>query len=237
MKFEAIGKSKNTLFLSRGHCHEEWELCYISKGTGIATVGEETHSFKPGSLVLCPPGMSHAKTSEEGFSDYFIHFSGCDFSLKPCFLKDDYDRKLYHLIKVLHTAYYEKKSGAVCDALFEAIMGLVRPGLDSPRRNKYVQQLQQTIISEFTNPDFLLQEAMEQIPLNKDHLRRLFKDALGLTPHGYLLQLRMESAKRILSREAGTTVAEAAFRCGFYDPLYFSRAFRKYTGISPAQWK
>lgn len=237
MKFEMIGKSKNTLFVSRGHSHATWELCYNIKGSGTAAAGEESCSFKAGTIVLCPPGMSHSKISEDGFSDYFIHFTGCDFAPKAYFLKDDYDKKLYHLINVLHTAYYENRSGAVCDALFEAIMGLVRPTLDSPRQNKYVQKLQQAIISEFTNPDFLLQKAVEEIPLNRDHLRRLFKDALGLTPHGYLMQLRMESAKRILGKEKGTSIAEVAFRCGFYDPLYFSRAFHKYTGISPTQWK
>lgn len=57
---------------------------------------------------------------------------------------------------ILYTAYYENRSGTVCDALFEAIMGLVRPALDSPRQNKYVQKLRQTIIAEFSNPDFKL---------------------------------------------------------------------------------
>lgn len=51
---------------------------------------------------------------------------------------------------------------------------------------------------------------MKEIPINRDHLRRLFKDALGQTPHDYLLQLRIECAKRLLSRggEEGAAVAE-----------------------------
>lgn len=237
MKFEDVGKSKSTIYLSRGHSHDTWELCYNVKGSGIATVGEENYPFKPGTVVLCPPGASHAKTSEDGFEDLFVHFAGCDFAPKGYVLKDDYDKKLYHLMAVLYTAYYENRSGAVCDALLEAIIGLVRPALDSPRQNKYVQKLQQTIIQEFSNPDFRLQQVMAEIPVNKDHLRRLFKDALGQTPHDYLLQLRMECAKRLLSRAEGQSVAEVAFQSGFYDPLYFSRAFRKYTGVSPTKWK
>lgn len=239
MKFEMIGRSSNTLFLSRPHYHNSWELCYNTKGTGEWTLGEHTYSFKPGTLVLCPPGVDHSKTSEGGFEDCFLHFTGCDFDPKVYCFKDDYDKKLGQLMQILHTTYYEERSGMVCDALFEAIMGLVRPMLDSPRQNKYVQKLQQTIIAEFSNPDFKLQSAMEEIPINRDHLRRLFKQALGQTPHEYLLQLRMDCAKRLLSRNAteGVTVAEAAYQAGFYDPLYFSRIFRKYTGVAPSQWQ
>lgn len=236
MKFEQIGKSKGSLLLSRLHTHSSWELCYNTKGAGQCTVGEETFPFKAGTVLLCPPGVGHSKTSQDGFEDCFLHFAGCDFAPKVYCIKDDYDKKLGQLMHILHTTYYEERSGAVCDALFEAIMGLVRPMLDSPRQNKYVQKLQQTIIAEFSNPDFRLQQTMEQIPINRDHLRRLFKDALGQTPHGYLLQLRMKNAKRLLSREAELTVAEVAYQSGFYDPLYFSRAFHKYTGVSPSQW-
>ena len=159
MKFEMIGRSSNTLFLSRPHYHNSWELCYNTKGTGEWTLGEHTYSFKPGTLVLCPPGVDHSKTSEGGFEDCFLHFTGCDFDPKVYCFKDDYDKKLGQLMQILHTAYYEERSGMVCDALFEAIMGLVRPMLDSPRQNKYVQKLQQTIIAEFSNPDFKLFEA------------------------------------------------------------------------------
>ena len=38
---------------------------------------------------------------------------------------------------------------------------------------------------------------MEDIPINRDYLRRLFKNALGQTPHDYLLQLHMECTKRM----------------------------------------
>lgn len=237
MRFEDVGKSKSAIYISRGHIHDAWELCYNVKGSGTAIIDGENYHFQPGTVVLCPPGVSHAKNSEDGFEDLFAHFTGCDFAPKVYVLKDDYDKKLYHMIAVLYTAYYENRSAAVCDALLEAIIGLVRPALDTPKQNKYVQKLQQMIIQEFLNPDFRLQQAVGEIPLNKDHLRRLFKDALGLTPHDYLLQLRMECAKRLLSRGEGLTVAEVAFQSGFYDPLYFSRTFRKYTGVSPTQWK
>jgi len=104
--------------------------------------------------------------------------------------------------------------------------------------DKNVRQLRHILVTQFANPDFHISDAMAQIPLNEDHLRRRFKMSIGMTPQNYLNQLRIENAKKLLSQENGTgiSVAEAAYLSGFYDPLYFSRVFRKYTGVPPQTW-
>ncbi|MEI6350411.1 MAG: AraC family transcriptional regulator [Verrucomicrobiota bacterium] len=65
------------------------------------------------------------------------------------------------------------------------------------------------------------------------NFRRLFQEATGLAPHQYLLNLRLNHAKRLL----GTLpVAEVAARVGFTDPLYFSRIFKRKVGVAPTRW-
>jgi AraC-like DNA-binding protein len=65
------------------------------------------------------------------------------------------------------------------------------------------------------------------------HFRRMFQEATGLAPHQYLLNLRLNHAKRLL----GTLpVAEVAARVGFPDPLYFSRLFKRKVGVAPTRW-
>ena len=60
-----------------------------------------------------------------------------------------------------------------------------------------------------------------------------------MTPHDYLLQLRIENAKKLLIKmqPRESRVADVAYMSGFFDPLYFSRAFKKYTGVAPTAWK
>ena len=65
------------------------------------------------------------------------------------------------------------------------------------------------------------------------HFRRLFQEATGLAPHQYLLNLRLNHAKRLL---ATLPVAEVAARVGFTDPLYFSRLFKRKVGVAPTRW-
>jgi len=66
------------------------------------------------------------------------------------------------------------------------------------------------------------------------HLARSFKKAIGLPPHVFLTQLRLQQAKRLLARGVG--LAEAAAAVGFYDQSALSRHFKKIYGVTPGQY-
>ena len=58
----------------------------------------------------------------------------------------------------------------------------------------------------------------------------------GQTPNQYLLSLRIASAQSLLE-QTGDTVTEIAAIVGYDNPLYFSRLFKKQTGLSPRQYR
>lgn len=238
MKLANVGRSARALTAYPAHRHGRWELIYNCSGSGIMTADRQEIPFSDATVVLCPPGVYHGKESADGFEDYYLQFDGCDFTPRVYVLEDDCDRRMFHLMRILHSAFYEAGPCSLCDHLFGAIMELVRPSLVSRPQNPYVQQLRLTIIQEFTNPDFLLNRALEAIPTNPDYLRRQFRQETGQTPHAYLTQLRMEHAKSLLTQQTADrpAISEVAYRSGYYDPLYFSRAFRQYTGASPSRW-
>ena len=64
---------------------------------------------------------------------------------------------------------------------------------------------------------------------------KLFRQQLNTTPHKYLVDLRIEKSKSLLISDM--PISEVAFNVGFTDPLYFSRAFHKATGMSPIQYR
>jgi AraC-like DNA-binding protein len=64
----------------------------------------------------------------------------------------------------------------------------------------------------------------------------LFKKNIGTSVHQYHLILRMEHAKKNLAAK-DFSVAEVASMSGFDDPLYFSRIFKKITGMSPKEFQ
>ncbi len=62
-----------------------------------------------------------------------------------------------------------------------------------------------------------------------------FKQLAGCSFTEYLNRYRILQAQQLL-RESEIPVAQAAEQCGFLDPCYFDRLFRKYVGVSPTKW-
>jgi AraC-like DNA-binding protein len=65
-------------------------------------------------------------------------------------------------------------------------------------------------------------------------LLRLFQRQIGLPPHAYLVQLRVERAKALL--RTGLPIAQVAYDTGFTDQSHLNRHFKKLTGITPGQY-
>lgn len=68
------------------------------------------------------------------------------------------------------------------------------------------------------------------------YLCQVFKKYAGLTIGAYVQRLRIQRAKHLLAHTS-LTVAEIARQCGFEDPFYFSRAFKKIEGIGPSGYR
>jgi AraC family transcriptional regulator len=75
--------------------------------------------------------------------------------------------------------------------------------------------------------------ALSQMSLH--YFARLFKQTVGLSPHQYVTQQRIERAKQLLLQR-GFTMAEVAHRVGFADQSHFNRHFKNLVGVSPKQW-
>ena len=68
------------------------------------------------------------------------------------------------------------------------------------------------------------------------HFSRQFKQSLGISPHQYLLQQRIEKAKTLLTA-TDQRVTDIAFTCGFSSSSHLSRQFKQLVGISPRSFR
>jgi AraC family transcriptional regulator len=76
------------------------------------------------------------------------------------------------------------------------------------------------------------------VHLSSFHLARLFKQSLGVAPHQYLIQLRVNSARWLLSAGSGErSLAEVASAVGFADQSHLTRHFKRATGLTPGQFR
>ena len=67
------------------------------------------------------------------------------------------------------------------------------------------------------------------------HFLRVFKKAIGVTPHQYLLRLRLREAARLLA-EGSMPVTQVALEVGFQDLSNFVRTFKRAAGVPPARF-
>lgn len=68
------------------------------------------------------------------------------------------------------------------------------------------------------------------------HFSRLFKQSIGITPHQYLSQQRVERAKRLL-KKSDRSIVDISLECGFSSHSHLSKQFRQFTGITPKNYR
>jgi AraC family transcriptional regulator len=80
-------------------------------------------------------------------------------------------------------------------------------------------------------------EALAKVAgLSVCHFNREFRKRIGVPPHRYVMQKRVEYAKRII---AGTnrSIIEVAAECGFSDQSHLTRLFKRFVGETPGVWR
>lgn len=107
--------------------------------------------------------------------------------------------------------------------------------LPRPRGKLSSLQLREVIeyIHTYLGSELSLTELASQLKLSPFHFSRLFKQSLGLSPHKYVLQNRIERAKKLITASRNLPLSDIALQTGFYDQTHFGKAFKKYVGVSP----
>jgi AraC family transcriptional regulator len=84
--------------------------------------------------------------------------------------------------------------------------------------------------------DVKLEDMATAVHLSPFHLARQFKRVTGLTPHQYLVQVRVNAARSLLTAGSGQrSLAEVASAVGFADQSHLTRQFKRHFGVTPSR--
>ncbi len=87
------------------------------------------------------------------------------------------------------------------------------------------------------NQSFKLSDVSAAVPLNRTYLSRIFNEGLGESFSDYVRDRRMAEAMRLLTDEPDTPIADIAEHCGFASHSSFHRAFVRFTGMKPGDYR
>ena len=91
-------------------------------------------------------------------------------------------------------------------------------------------------IKRHINENIRIETLADVAYISKDHLIRLFKKEVGMTPVQYICQKKIEKAQLLLVTE-NMPIKEVVFLLSYEDHSYFNRLFKRLTGMSPSEYR
>ena len=243
------------------HRHDNFfQILYIWNGTGTALIGEQTVPLSPPCVVLMPPGFSHGYRFEPDVQGSVITFvadhlkvtaalakrPGFWFSVPRLFAlqEDDSCEYIEATIGRISEEYDTHRSGS--DDLMEAylttaMMLLGRlAGLQDTDGAQAIHHVRVEALKEMIGKDFrshlTAADYARRLHISTTHLNRIVRQVTGVTVHDMIMSRVIDEARRALVFTSAT-VQQIAHDLGFSDPGYFSRCFRKRTGLTPGTFR
>lgn len=99
-----------------------------------------------------------------------------------------------------------------------------------------LERITRVIESRVTDPAFNVEALGAEVGISRAHLHRKMKSLIGMTTSDYIRNVRLRRACEILKRH-DVDIAQVAYNVGFTSQPHFSTAFRKFTGLTPTEYR
>src|ERR1044071_8829527 len=215
----------------------DWTADSATKGTLVALAPANDPSLSH----LSEPLSALAIYFDQEFVDEVLDVEGFTFT-RQSDINDPFLFEIATKLRALCTEgvfaenIYGESLGVACiEHLAKTYRGSKDPYYPKGKLNPY--QLKQVVDFAHSYMQFNigLHETAGLVHLSPYHFGRLFKQTVGKSPYQFILQLKIECAKKMIKQNNGP-ISEIAYQLNFSDQSHFSNAFRKATGISPRQF-
>ncbi len=241
------------------HTNTDVELVLIKKGQMRCSINGEVFCAYNGDCYFVQPDQIHHEEILSKHLDIFtLRFALLDSGgqsrpfivkcqpMQQCLRK--FEKKSSKLFEKILLLIWNKKRGTEreIEKAISDIIHLIKEHIDeqSPgntpekvisRRHLIIMQAVD-YIRENTNKNVTVSHVADHCCVCACYLAHIFKDRMGMPPIQYILHQRIDQAKRLLADES-LYVYEIAKQMGYNDPFYFSRQFKKITGLSPQAYR
>ncbi|MDR0452322.1 MAG: AraC family transcriptional regulator [Treponema sp.] len=238
--------------VAEGRTLPNFHIIYITKGKGIFEAEGKSYTVLPGSVFFLLPGLKHRykPVFEVGWHEYWVGFQGKAFFklLEEGILSREcvFSESGLHdnMIAAFNMIIDEVKTQA---PLFQlkacaGVLSLIAEILTRNRRKEQINNYQRIVEKAKSLMEANVLGAINlpgisgQIGISTSRFNEIFKTYTSMTPYQYYMQLKIKKAADMLEQK-DASIKEVAYALGFDDQYYFSRFFKKKTGVAPSAWR
>jgi AraC-like DNA-binding protein len=230
------------------HFHSTWSIGIVDRGYAGMWYRGANRRGAYGDLFAIAPGEVH--------TGYPVHESGLTYSILyvgDALLRDILpdadvspscapfpirDQQLALQLRRVCRALESERSDLTLDSELLTVLGCfftrhgrISEGAPAGREPLHVQRIKEYLQANLASK-VRLQQLADLTGLSKAYVIRSFTHLVGMPPHEWLLQMRIEVARKRLQQ--GCDISDLAADLGFADQSHFHRRFKRLTGVTPA---
>lgn len=235
---------------------DHYLLHFISSGKGTFYAKNKSYSLSAGQGFLITPGVitSYCADTSDPWTYSWIGFNGsnAEFYLAqtglsaehPVFLYRDSDSfsHIFSELKKLNRNMVTDQIRMIGNLYMLLALLMENSTLLSIQgkaffssKEEYVKNAAAYIQTNYSRK-VTVDEIANYVRLNRSYFGMIFKELTGLTPQKFLIDYRIDKAKKLLS-DMSMSIGDVSRSVGYDDPLAFSKIFKKNVGVSPNAYR
>lgn len=236
-----------------GRVLQEYQLNYITRGSGVYENKYGKFTVKEGSVLIVFPNEWHRyrPNLSSGWTEHYVGFNGTIakelfrnkiFSpLRPvlnCGIKEeliDTYLKIYDLVEKERPGFQQVASGMVVKLLGYVVSIQKRKEFSGKHIAQIIEKVRFSMRQD-VGQVVTMEDLAAEHHVGYSYFRKMFKKYTGVSPAQYLLQLKIIRAKELLL-STDKSIKEISLELGFQTIHYFSLMFKKKVGMSPAAFR
>lgn len=229
----------------------QYKLHFVHSGKGHLKAGEKEYTITEGQLFACYPNeiVYYWADADEPWRYSWVAFDGLNSEFyferagfsKSALVIDCPNRE------IIETAFNEilavKKSDANKDLNYLGYLYLILASIvdrtsgstSSNNTKDYIRDAVAFIKKNYSQA-ISVTDISADLSLDRKYFSKIFKKALQMSPHEYLINYRLARACELMET-TDLTIAEIASTVGYDNQFSFSRVFKKYKKVSPSEYK